>query len=460
MYVRQSRDKNGDGLAVARQEQQCRALCAARGWKVVRVLSDNDTSATAASRPGYKELTGIIQGRLADVVVVWAVDRLVRRLADLESVISDCETAGVKMATVSGDLDLSTDQGRLVGRILASVARGEMERKAARQAAASRQAAELGAARKACPRPFGWLPDRVTMHPTEGPAVAAAARALLAGCTLTGICREWDKAGLRPPRAPFGPARPWNRRSITTIMRNPRIAGISVYKGTEIGTGKWDALVPEGTFRAVVKLLDDPSRAKQQGVRRMLGGLAECTCGNKIIGSQNGLGQPTYRCHQATRNGRPGPHATVRSEPIDWWIGEVVIERLSRPDAAVLLRKDDSGRAVVLRDEAQAIRSRLKSLGADHVQGKITLDDVRSGRAWGDARLAEINAELAELGRESALAPLLAADDARAAWGKLSIDRRRAVVAALMKVILHPAGRGTKVFNPESVKIEWRTQTT
>jgi DNA invertase Pin-like site-specific DNA recombinase len=47
----------------------------------------------------------------ADVVIVWAVDRLVRRLADLEMVIDACEASGVKLATVSGDLDLSTDQG-------------------------------------------------------------------------------------------------------------------------------------------------------------------------------------------------------------------------------------------------------------------------------------------------------------------------------------------------------------
>lgn len=37
-------------------------------------------------------------------------------------------TNGVVVATVNGDIDLSNDMGRLAGRILASVARDEVER--------------------------------------------------------------------------------------------------------------------------------------------------------------------------------------------------------------------------------------------------------------------------------------------------------------------------------------------
>ena len=86
----------------------------------------------------------MIDSRAVDVVAVWAVDRLVRKLADLEDVIERCENANVRLATVSGDMDLSTDAGRLMGRILASVARGEVERKSARQRRAYQQRAELG----------------------------------------------------------------------------------------------------------------------------------------------------------------------------------------------------------------------------------------------------------------------------------------------------------------------------
>ena len=45
---------------------------------------------------------------------------------------------------------------------------------------------------------------------------------------------------------------------------SPRIAGISTYRGAEVGTGTWHAIVDEPTFRAVVRLLDDPGRKPSQ----------------------------------------------------------------------------------------------------------------------------------------------------------------------------------------------------
>src|SRR5688500_14059474 len=132
IYLRQSRDAAGDGLAVERQRQDCERLAAERGWTVIPggVLTDNDMSAsTGRRRPGYERLLELIDARAVDVVIVWHLDRLTRRLADLVDVIDRTEQASVRIATVAGDLDLSTDAGRLVARILGSVTQGEVERK-------------------------------------------------------------------------------------------------------------------------------------------------------------------------------------------------------------------------------------------------------------------------------------------------------------------------------------------
>jgi hypothetical protein len=42
LYVRISSDRGGAGLGVARQEEDCRALCARLGWRPVEVYADND----------------------------------------------------------------------------------------------------------------------------------------------------------------------------------------------------------------------------------------------------------------------------------------------------------------------------------------------------------------------------------------------------------------------------------
>lgn len=456
IYTRQSLDKNGDGLAVARQLAENERLCEQRGWKVVARESDNDISGySGKARPGYQRIIALMESKQVDVVVVWAVDRLTRKLADLVTLIDLCERTGVKIATVSGDLDLSTESGRLVARILGSVAQGEVETKAKRQRAAARQAAEAGAVRSGCPRPFGWLEDRKTMHPQEGPAVADACRALLAGGTISGVCRDWTARGLRPHQAAEG--KPWTRNSITTILKSARNAGISTYRGEEVGRGTWQPLISEETYRAVMQLLDDPARKRSPGVRTVLGGLATCCCGNSISASSNALGQQVYRCNPLTRGDRPGPHVSVRADRIDEIIGRIVIGRLTMPDAVDLVTPKAKADTSKLRDEAQAIRARLARLGPLFALGDISEQDMVNGRRDGARRLAEIEGELAILGHESALAPLVAAENLAAEWERLGADRKRAVVSALMNVELHPAGRGARVIDPDRViKVTWK----
>src|SRR3954451_11332018 len=105
IYCRQSLDRTGEGLAVTRQREDAEALCRERGWTVLDVITDNDVSAsTRKPRPGFVRVLDLVDRGAGEVVVCWHVDRLVRKLADLETVIERCEHSDVKIATVSGDL--------------------------------------------------------------------------------------------------------------------------------------------------------------------------------------------------------------------------------------------------------------------------------------------------------------------------------------------------------------------
>jgi site-specific DNA recombinase len=156
IYARQSLDRSGEGAAVDRQVADCQRIAHQRGWSVVETITDNDMSAsTGKPRPGYQRLVSLMRSRSLDAVIVWHVDRLTRRLVDLEEVISICESTGVRLATVTGDIDLGTDTGRMLARILASVARGEVERKGVRQRRANEQRAKAGRMGWTR-RPFGY----------------------------------------------------------------------------------------------------------------------------------------------------------------------------------------------------------------------------------------------------------------------------------------------------------------
>ncbi len=451
IYTRQSLDRNGTGLAVARQRKACEKLCTERGFTVVETLTDNDLSAsTGKHRPGYQRVLDLVDAALVDVVVVWHIDRFVRRLADLEDVITRCEKTGVRLATVSGDLDLSTDQGRLVGRILASVARGEVERKGARQRAALDQAAAMGKPIRFAHRSFGYLADFVTPHPVEGLAVREACRAIAAGASLTSIARKWNADALPTPQG----GQKWQHQTVRSVLTNPRIAGLRRRDG-ELHTGSWTPLVDRETWESVVRTVTDPARTPPRGVRTLLSGIAKCVCGQYVSGGRRYDGEPTYRCRDLPGGG--GGHVGRVAAPVDRYIIDRVLVALSADDARDLLYDRTRPDVDDLRAQMVAVNTRLDRLAEDNIEGTVTDAQLKAGTKRAKAILVELESGLADADRLAVLGPLVDSDDVEAAWKALDLSRQRAVIDLLMEEItLLKPGMGKRTFDPRTVPFEWR----
>ena len=466
IYVRISMDKAHDGHGVANQMAKLEQKARERGWTVVYRLSDNDIGVTRKDptkpgkyRPGYEEAMRLVDARAVDAVLCFKWDRFIREPLDLEYLIPRFDQAGVRFAEVDGNIDLGTDSGRLAARILIAVAKAEQERKAERQKLANEQAAINGKRFLGGPRPFGYSEDHVTAHPVEGPAVAEACAALLGGGSISGVMREWTALELAPPQRDRRGTTRWNRASIRRILLNPRIAGLSVYRGEIVGQGQWEPLVSEETWRAVRGILEDPARKPPRGVRTLLGGLALCPCGNVVTGMPSHTGQPIYRCAPTTRNrAYSGPHVARQAVPVEEFITRLVVARLSRADAADLIAAPEDGPDVgSLREEAAAIRRNLEEMAADRALGLITRPQLLAATGRANIRLDEIGTELEHAARENVLAPLVAAENAAAAWADLDISRQRAVIKTLMSVTLHSPGRGARLpFDPATVEVTWR----
>ncbi|MCG2622703.1 recombinase family protein [Arthrobacter sp. I2-34] len=123
VYVRISRDDEGTALGVARQLADCTAEAERRGWPVAQVFEDNDVSATKTKvRPEYARMLQAIEVGVIDAVIVWDVDRLTRTPAELERFIDLADRHRLALASIGGEVDLATPQGRLTARIKGSVA--------------------------------------------------------------------------------------------------------------------------------------------------------------------------------------------------------------------------------------------------------------------------------------------------------------------------------------------------
>jgi site-specific DNA recombinase len=198
IYCRISDDRAGQALGVQRQEQDGRALAERRGWPVAGVYIDNDRSAYSGKpREEYERLLTDIETGAIDGVIAYQLDRLYRRPVELEHFITLADAHGVHLATVAGDIDLSTAQGRSFARTLGNAAAYESEIKGERIRRMHEQLAEAGKLSGGGSRPLGFEDDRVTVRESEAALIRTAARRVLAGDSMRSIVNEWNENGIR-----------------------------------------------------------------------------------------------------------------------------------------------------------------------------------------------------------------------------------------------------------------------
>jgi DNA invertase Pin-like site-specific DNA recombinase len=468
MYLRQSLDRDNRAEGIARQRERCAELIAARGWEAVAEYVDNDVSASKPRGAGtaWHRLIGDAKNGSVDVVVAVDQDRLLRGIRDLATLIE----VGVRLATVDGEIDLTTADGEFRATMAAGLARFEVARKSERQrrANAYRRQGGLPAGGR---RAFGYSRlERNAMTTTatrlgadgreypaygheplepEASAVRQGYDMLLAGAPLRAIARSWNEAGHTTTVG-----HRWEAYGVRGVLANPRYAGLIAPPRGSVGGGQstaynlgvgdhkegtWEPLVTPETWAAARDMLNDPARRTYRGgsPRWLLSGLATCAiCGAPMkAGVVRDI--PVYRCSGS-------PHLARKRADADHYISEVVIERLSRPDAADLLAGRDAPDVDRLRAElreAQQGEANVLSMVArgltSMTTAEATLRDVRK-------RIGDLEAAMSDAGKVDVLGPLVTSSDVREAWAQLDIDRQRAVIRTLMGIEMRSPGKGSR----------------
>lgn len=455
IYCRISNDKEGAGLGVDRQEQDCRQLAERLGVPVAEVLTDNDISAYSGKRrPGYERLLELVGSGRITHVLAWHNDRLHRSLLELEHYIAAVEQHNVQTHfATSGEIDLTNPTGRMIARQVGVMARYESEHRAERIARKHRQSAVQGKWRGGIARMFGYQEDGYTLEPTEAKAIQEAYAAILAGRSMGSILREWDERGIRTARG-----NKFAHVTLKKVLLRERNYGASVYKGEVVGVGEWEPITDEATFRAVKAVLTDPSRKRNwsnQG-KHLMSGIMVCgKCGAvmRTMGTrQGGTVKRYYRCSAAT-------HTNIRVEDTDAFITELVLARLSRQDSPVLQQpksvREPEGED--LEQKAKALRLRLNEWADAFAAGELTRAQHAKGRERIEAELAEVESLMSAEAGGQLLADLITADDVTAMWEGLEWAQKREIVQALMTVTVLPVGKGyVRRFQPERLEIAWK----
>ena len=455
VYCRISSDPTETRLGVARQEQDCRALAEAKGWPVARVYVDNDVSAATREkrRPAYLELLSDLEDGRVDAVVTWDADRLHRRPIELEEFFEVCDRAGVRhLATVGGDVDLATGDGVLVARIKGAVAAEEVRKVKARTKRKKAELAEAGVPSGGGRRPFGFEADRVTINEEEAAAIRSAAARVIAGEPLQAITRDWNERGPTPVGGGI-----WRSNALHKFLTAPRTAGLRQHQGVVVGDASWDPILDRKTWERVRAILTDPARRMNANARKYLlsGGLIRCgKCGAGMVGKARAPGQPAYGCFVANHGcGR----ALILAIPVEELVVEAVMQRLDSPAFAEALtaREPDGDDPAEL---VGGLEARLAELAETWASGDITRAEWLTARRSIEARLEEVRRQIRAANPSTAADPFVGGGALRAAWPDLSIEKRRAVLAAVIDriVINPPTMRGRNKFDDERIDVIWR----
>lgn len=453
VYTRISADVKGDEHGVNQQLGECRALADRLGWQIAETFSDNDISAySGRRRPGYEALLDALETGRVGGVIAWHTDRLHRSLGDLERFIDICQRRNVSVQTCrAGSIDLGTASGQMVAGMLAVAARHEVAHMVERQKASHTRRAADGKYRGGR-RPFGYRlgPNGtgLILDEREAAAIRDATTRILSGASMGSIVREWNTAGLRTSTGAE-----WKSTTVATrVLLRPRNAGLTEHKGKIIGRGEWPAIVGEDEWRALRALFDDPSRRSQHSRERRWQGANVYICGRcgaSMKSAVTSQGKRQYKCEAM--------HLSREQAALDDYVDDLVIGRLSRPDAALVLEREDVD-VDGLSARREELRSQKDELAALFADGSIDGSQLKVATAAIRSKLDAVDAELASARGRSPVADLILSHTKLAdVWAQTPPDIRGKVIGHLMAVTVLPIplGRRNAGFDPQYVRIDW-----
>jgi DNA invertase Pin-like site-specific DNA recombinase len=450
LYARVSKDRK-QSRSVEEQIAECRAVADREGWEIVDVLSDNGRSASRYAkkgRPAWVEVKSQLATGTIDVLVTWEASRSGRDLAQFVEVRDIMRANGVLFSYSGHTLDLNDTHDSFRAGLDALLGENESNQTRDRILRAVRGQAEKGRPHgrklygykrvydEATGALVGQVPDD-----DEAGIVREVARRFLSGDSLYAITDDLNARGVSD--------RPWNSTRVKRLLLNPGYVGKRVHRGEVVGDADWEPLIDGATFDAIGERLERPGARGGHDVKHLLSGWAKCgRCGGAMYVGKAG-GKLTYEC-------APGRgHVARNQEHLDAYVTAVILERLATIDFSDLHAENPD--AVEARAEAAEMRQRLDGAADKYAAGEIS-----------PSMLAKVEANLTpkikaaeKRARAAAVPPnldALAGEGVDARWDALTIEQRREVVRVLVHVTVLPTTKpkGTRGFDPDAVKLEWR----
>lgn len=213
-YIRVSTEEQAQsGLSLDNQREKIAALAGLHDWNLVGIVEDPGFSAGTTNRPGLQEVLSMVRSRKVKAVIIYKLDRLTRNQKDLLSLLETFNRFGVRLVSVSEQLDTSSASGRFFISMLGGISEWEKAVISERTEVAINQ---LRKDRKKFTRhpPLGWRftsAGKMVQHDSEQQTLQIIQELHRDGLSLRKIGDELVRRG-RTPRS----GREWS----TSVIRN------------------------------------------------------------------------------------------------------------------------------------------------------------------------------------------------------------------------------------------------
>lgn len=467
-YYRISEDMEGDAKGVKRQREDCLNLARLRRWEPVQ-YEDNDLSAYKPNvvRPDFEQMLKDLDAGIIKGIVVYDLDRFTRQPRELERTIEIFDRhPDLIFASLQGDINLMTSDGRTMARVLvafANKASADTARRVKRKQGdlATREVKLVHGGRV----PYGWLSDGESADPAAKKEILGAHERIIAGSKISDIRDDWLNRDILPKSRSgkrFGKGEGLQHSTVTRMLTNPALAGIKVYRGEilrgedgEPLKGAWAALcTPERLEEVTAELEGRSVRHVPSNASYLLSGIARCgKCAGPMRGQyrkdRKGNRIPAYCCHQE-KGGCGG--VSRKAEPID----ELIISAILADEERVKSKARTETPAWEGEAALSEVKAEIRELTQAKKDGQISISvliqlmpDLESKR---DQLL--VKQRRATAAQRTAEVISTASRDAFDALPTVERQRMR-VLQSLQAVIVHPAGKGAKKFDPELIEPIW-----
>lgn len=428
-YVRQSRGRPGEtedtSLSLTQQEESLKEWGKRQGFARIVVVRDHDETGRSMHRPGFLDLKAKAASSPGATIGVWKYDRFARNLIGQELAVEELEQLGVEVRSVT------EPPGKLPRQLLGSIAEYYSDQLSERLVAVRETAAKSGRYLAALPA-YGYRrrdaeevaspktgetrirrTGPVEPDPATAPLVVELYTRAAKGEALFAICRDFTDRGIPGPR---GGA--WQGVHVRGILTNPVYRAVVRHKGTEVGRGNWEPLVPDDLWFAVVARLEAKHRPRPKAnLSSWCEGHVKHACGYAMYllpvhGHKRRDGTvtppvPTFVCRSSAEVHRCGiPHLSVQARIVEAAARQCLAadlgDRYTAEEAIAAAERDAGGRKVVTARQ-RLDRARAKATARREKARKLYLDGDDTEETWEAekalhlAEIARIDAELAAL---------------------------------------------------------------